>query len=199
MGTAHPAKSHRPIVSLGDYHIMYKKFAKPKPIIEIDWTRYSFTPVISHDDPVLRKQIIRKQIKPFQPEAVLPKSAPLAHPANTRKVIDFQTAIISEPEKWHHISVMLELCERLAACWNTVVYDVNEASLYALFAHYGWTCPVTGKVHSWKTPLTIVFLCPVWQGGKIALANMQPRFMGWLPGEYRWHSKPNVTELAIAG
>jgi hypothetical protein len=140
-----------------------------------------------------------KQIKPFQPpQPVAPKVTPLESIGNRNKVIDFALATITEAEKRQFIHTMMELCERLSACWNTPVYDVNEAALMALFNHYSWRCPVTQKVHSHRFPLTIEFLCPVWQGGKIQLSNMRPRFMGWLPGEYRWHSKPSLAELALS-
>jgi hypothetical protein len=179
-----PAPQTTPLATIG----------KMSPHGVAQWATQS-TPLADVMDTVSKTSPLVDVMDTVSKTSPLDKSAPLGHIGNYRHIIDFQAASLTESAKRHHICVMLDMVHKLASCWNTLVYDVNEASLLALFAHYNWQCPVSGKYHTWRYPLTIEFLTPVWLGGKIQLSNMRPRYTGWLPGEYNWLSKPTLSEM----
>ena len=168
-------------------------------IIEIDRSRFNSTPRIRDDKPI--RAIIRSQIKPFHPETVAPETTPLATIGNSLKYIDFQSAIIPESEKRYHCAVMFDTLNRLACCWNTVNH-ITEEMLYTVYEMYCWTCPVTGVKHSVDrpyTPLSVEFLRPVHQHGRMVVSNIRPIFYsGWFRGEYRWAGMYSTHRQAVA-
>lgn len=196
-------ESRRPCPYIRDYITMtqderkHKKFSNPQVtnnIIEVP--NWNYQPVtIDHNRHY--KEVVRKQIIPFQPEQDTPKVESTDSIGNMRKVIDFALASLRESDKRYHCQVMFEMCERLALCWNCSNHITPE-QLYILYEIHAWQCPKTGTKHSIRTPLSLEFKTHIWQGGKLAISNAIPVFNGNLPGEFHWIAKPDYLQAIAA-
>jgi hypothetical protein len=159
---------------------------------------YNHQPPVSRRDHKAVSRRIRSQVRPFAPAADIPsetKEKFVSPAANMRKIIDFSMASLHESDKRWHCSVMAEMCERLASCWNCT-NKITPEQLYVLYEIHAWACPKTGTKHSIRTPLSIEFLTHVWQGGKLEISNVRPVYNGFLPGQYRWVQPTYIEAIA---
>lgn len=173
---------------------VHKHFTK---VIEPEFTpNWNYQPREDKRDNHRLTRLIRSQIKPFQPEQK-PEMSPQGLNSNLRKVIDFSLASLTESSKRHHCRVLAGMCQRIADCRNAT-NTITEEQLYVLFEIHAWQCPKTGVKHSIRTPLSIEFKQPIWQGGRVAISNCLPVFNGCLPGEYHFIPAPDYLQVMVA-